>query len=100
MSQLKSCLYFIKFKDDTEKTTMNKVMLEASLDNIYDNVSKIVKRYRLHDGSNTLFNLTLYSEDENNSADDYITHYKSLPKEKYGNNILDDFDIEIITMFN
>ena len=30
----------------------------------------------------------------------YIEHYRDMPKETWGQDFLDDFDIEIITMFN
>ena len=36
----------------------------------------------------------------NFSSNDYIEHYRSLPKEKYGCNFLSKYDIEIIEMFN
>ena len=99
MSQIKSCLYFIEFKDGTEET-MNRVMLESAIDNIFDNIIKIVKRYRLQDNLNKTYNMTLFTVDHCISADDYIEHYRDLSKDKYGANVLDDFDVEIITLFN
>ena len=47
MSRMKSCLYLIEYKNGDEDT-MNQVMLEACIDNIFDTISKIVKQYRLH----------------------------------------------------
>lgn len=99
MSTIKSCLYFIEFKDGTEET-MNQVMLESAIDNIFDNVIKIVKRYRLQDNLNKTYYMTLFTADHCISTSDYIEHYRDLSKEKYGAHVLDDFDVEIITLFN
>ena len=41
MSKVKSYLYYIEYKDGSDDT-MNQVMLESAVDNIFDNVSKIV----------------------------------------------------------
>jgi hypothetical protein len=99
MSQIKSCVYLIEFKDGKEDM-MNKLMLETAIDNSFNNICKIIKRYRLQDDSKKMFYMTLFSEEESISADDYIKHYRNLPKEKYGAKVLDEFDIEIINMFN
>jgi hypothetical protein len=99
MSQIKSCLYLMEYKNGDEDT-MNQAMLEACIDNIFDTVSKIVKQYRLLNEPKTIYNMTLFSEDHNISANDYIGHYNNLPINKYGSRILDHFDIEIIQMFN
>ena len=96
---MKSCLYLMEYKNGDEDT-MNQVMLEACIDNIFDTVSKIVKQYRLLNEPKTIYNMTLFSEDHNISANDYIEHYNNLPINKYGSRILDHFDIEIIQMFN
>ena len=47
MSKVKSYLYIIEFKDGDEKR-MGKESLEQSVDDIFNEVSKIVKQYRLH----------------------------------------------------
>ena len=107
MAQLKSYVYLIDFKDGSESDILTKKELEDSVDDMYDNISKIVKQYRLHphgndNGNNRKkkINMTLYLETENFSASEYIEHYKSLSKDEYGANFLSDFDIEIINMFN
>ena len=48
MSKISSYIYLVEYKNgDDEK--MSKEMLEKSVDNIFDNVSKIVKQYSLQD---------------------------------------------------
>jgi hypothetical protein len=108
MAQIKSYIYLIDFKDGSESETLTKKELEDAVDDMYDNISKIVKQYRLHPHDNGTsgnnikkkINMTLYLESENFSATEYIEHYKSLSKDEYGVNFLSDFDIEIINMFN
>jgi len=110
MAQIKSYVYLIDFKDNSESEILTKKELEDSVDDMYDNISKIVKQYRLHPHNNDndtsgnnrkkKINMTLYLETENFSATEYIEHYKSLSKHEYGANFLSDFDIEIINMFN
>ena len=99
MSKLKSYLYYIEYKNgDDEK--MSKEMLEKSVDNIFDNVSKIVKQYSLQDNPKKKINMTLFTDEHTISASDYVKHYRSMPKEEWGQNFLADFDIEMIYMFN
>ena len=96
---MKSCLYLIEYKNGDEDT-MNQVMLEACIDNIFDTISKIVKQYRLHSESKKKYNMTLFTDEHTFTAEEYIEHYRKMPNEIWGQDILDDFDIEIITMFN
>jgi hypothetical protein len=99
MSKLKSYIYLIEYKNgDDEK--MSKEMLEKSVDNIFDNVSKIVKQYSLQDNQKKKINMTLFTDEHNISASDYVKHYRSMSKEEWGQNFLADFDIEMIYMFN
>ncbi len=99
MSRMKSCLYFIEYKNGDEDT-MNQVMLEACIDNIFDTVSKIVKKYRLHNNAKKRYCMTLFTDEQTFTAEEYLEHYRDLPKETWGQDFLEDFDIEIITMFN
>ena len=100
MAQITSYVYLIDFKDDSESVSMTKQELENSVDDMYTNISKIVKQYRLKDVIKKKFNMTLYLETESISANDYIEHYRSLSKTEYGVNFLSNFDIDIINMFN
>ena len=99
MNQVKTCLYLIEFKDGSDDA-LSKEMLQETIDDIFDTVSKIVKKYRLHNHEKIIYKTTLFTCDYDISADDYIEHYRSLPTDKYGPYVLDDFDIEIIRMFN
>ena len=99
MSKLKSYLYYIEYKNGGDEK-MSKEMLEKSVDNIFDNVSKIVKQYKLHSDPKKCYCMTLFTDEHTFTAEEYIEQYRSMPKETWGQDFLDDFDIEIIYMFN
>ena len=102
MAQIGSYVYLIDFKDGSEQEVLTKKELQDAVDNMYNNISKIIKQYKLDSGHGRKkkVNMTLYLETENFSASEYIDHYKSLSKQEYGCNFLSDFDIELINMFN
>ena len=99
MSRVKKYLYIIEFKDGDEKI-MSKESLEQSVDDIFNEVSKIVKQYRLHSEPKKKYNMTLFTDEHNFTPQEYIEHYRDMPKEVWGQDFLEDFDIEIINMFN
>jgi len=99
MSRVKNYLYIIEFKDGDEKT-MSKESLEQSVDDIFNEVSKIIKQYRLHSERKKKYNMTLFTDEHNFTSQEYIEHYHDMPKEVWGQDFLEDFDIEIINMFN
>lgn len=99
MSKIKSFIYYIEYKDGSDET-MNYFMLKSAINNIFDTVSKIVKQYRLYNQTKKVFNMTLYTDEHNILAKDYIKHYSELPEYEYGTDLLDEFDIELINMFN
>jgi hypothetical protein len=99
MSRVKSYLYIIEFKDGDEKI-MSKESLEQSVDDIFNEVSKIVKQYRLHSEPKKKYNMTLFTDEHNFTSEEYTEHYRDMPKEVWGQDFLEDFDIEIINMFN
>jgi hypothetical protein len=99
MSKISSYLYIIEFKDGDEKT-MSKESLEQSVDDIFNEVSKIIKQYRLHSEPKKKYNMTLFTDEHNFTSEEYIEHYRDIPKEVWGQDFLEDFDIEIINMFN
>ncbi len=99
MSLIHSCLYYIEYKNGSnEKMPYNK--LKAVVDDIFDNVSKIIKQYRLQNNPKKIYNMTLFTDTHDISSSDYIKHYSDLSERDYGADILDDFDIELINMFN
>jgi hypothetical protein len=101
MAQIGSYVYLIDFKDGSKQEVLTKKELHDAVDDMYDNISKIIKQYKLSsEGKKKKINMTLYLESENFSASEYIEHYKSLSKVEYGCNFLSDFDIELINMFN
>ena len=99
MSKISSYLYIIEFKDGDEKR-MGKESLEQSVDDIFNEVSKIVKQYKLHSEPKKKYNMTLFTDEHNFTSEEYIEHYRDIPKEVWGQDFLEDFDIEIINMFN
>jgi hypothetical protein len=99
MSKIKSYTYYIEYKDGSDDT-MNYFKLKSEIDNIFDTISKIVKQYRLHNNSKKVYNMTLYTDEYAILAKDYIRHYSELPEYAYGADLIDDFDIELINMFN
>jgi hypothetical protein len=99
MAQIKSYKYLIEYKDDSEDV-FTKEELEKCIDDIYDDVSLIIKKYKLQNNNKIAYKMTLFTTNENFTSYDYIEHYKNLPKEKYGYNFLSNYDIEIIKMFN
>jgi hypothetical protein len=99
MSTLKSYLYYIEYKNGY-RDEMTKEMLEESVDDIFNDVSKIVKQYKLHSDPKKCYRMTLFTDEHTFTAEEYIEHYRNMPKETWGQDFLDDFDIEIITIFN
>lgn len=99
MSRINSYLYIIEFKDGDEQK-MSKKNLEESVDDIFNTVSKIVKQYRLQNNLKKKINVTLFTDEHNFTSQEYIEHYRAMPKEVWGQDFLEDFDIEIINMFN
>ena len=99
MSKISSYIYLVEYKNGGDEK-MSKEILEKSVDNIFDNVSKIVKQYRLHSEPKKKINMTLFTDEHNFTSKEYIEHYRDMPKEIWGQDFLEDFDIEIINMFN
>ena len=99
MAQIKSYKYLIEYKDGSDDV-LTKEELEECIDEIFDDVALIIKKFKLHNNNKIVYRMTLFTINENFSSNDYIEHYRSLPKEKYGCNFLSKYDIEIIEMFN
>jgi len=100
MSKIKNIIYLIEYKNGYSDE-MNKEVLEESVDDIFNDVHSIIKRYRLeNETKKTYYRITLFSCDHEFTSEEYIEHYRSMPKHIYGVNFLDDFDIEIIQKFN
>lgn len=62
----------------------------------HDEIAKIEKKYKWNGKS---YSCTLYTNDEEFGAEEYITHYRALGKQ-YGHTFLTEFDIEIIRRFS
>ncbi len=99
MSQIKSYKYLIEYKDGSDDV-LTKEELEECIDEIFDDIAIIIKKFKLHNNNKIVYRMTLFTINENFSSNDYIEHYRNLPKEKYGCNFLSKYDIEIIEMFN
>lgn len=99
MAQIKSYKYLIEYKDGSDDV-LTKEELEECIDEIFDDVSLIIKKFKLHNNNKIAYKMTLFTVNENFTSYEYIEHYRNLPKEKYGCNFLSKYDIEIIEMFN
>jgi hypothetical protein len=99
MAQIKSYKYLIEYKDGSDDV-LTKEELEERIDEIFDDVTLIIKKFKLHNNNKIVYKMTLFTINENFTSYEYIEHYKNLPKEKYGYNFLSKYDIEIIEMFN
>ena len=99
MAQIKSYKYLIEYKDGSEDV-LTKEELEECIDEIFDDVVLIIKKFKLHNNNKIAYKMTLFTVNENFTSYEYIEHYRNLPKEKYGCNFLSKYDIEIIEMFN
>jgi hypothetical protein len=97
MAQIKSYKYLIENKDGTDDV-LTKEELEEYIDEIFDDIAIIIKKFKLNNDNKIVYKMTLFTINENFSSNDYIEHYRNLPKEKYGCNFLSNFDIEIIEM--
>ncbi len=74
--------------------------LESYYEEFLNNdIYSIKKIYKLKDNKK-IYNLSLFTAEYNFNSEDYIEHYKSLSQDKYGINILNNFDIEVIEKFN
>jgi len=70
---------------------------ERMLDDlIHDKIVKIVKEYKY---GGKIYRATLFTNEEEFSAEDYISHYKAMGK-KYGHEFIFGFDMEIIRQFS
>ena len=99
MAQIKSYKYLIEYKDGTDDV-LTKQELEEYIDEIFDDVALIIKKFKLHNNNKIAYIMTLFTVNENFTSYEYIEHYRNLPKERYGCNFLSKYDIEIIEMFN
>jgi hypothetical protein len=99
MAQIKSYKYLIEYKDGSDDV-LTKEELEECIDEIFDDVALIIKKFKLHNNNKIVYRMTLFTINENFSSNEYIEHYRNLPKERYGCNFLSKYDIEIIEMFN
>ena len=99
MAQIKSYKYLIEYKDGSDDV-LTKEELEKCIDEIFDDVALIIKKFKLHNNNKIAYKMTLFTVNENFTSYEYIEHYRNLPKERYGCNFLSKYDIEIIEMFN
>jgi hypothetical protein len=99
MAQIKSYKYLIEYKDGSDDV-LTKEELEECIDEIFDDVAVIIKKFKLHNNNKIAYRMTLFTINENFTSYEYIEHYRNLSKERYGCNFLSKYDIEIIEMFN
>jgi len=96
MSYMESPTYIITYTNG-RTTHETKRELDRSIDDLVDEeVAKIVKEYRF---GSKIYACTLYTNEQEFGAEEYITHYRALGKQ-YGHDFLTGFDMMIIRRFS
>ena len=95
-SQSQTTAYKITYTNgDAHRETLRE-FIQTFDDLTHDEIAKIEKKYKWNGKS---YSCTLYTNDEEFGAEEYITHYRALGKQ-YGHTFLTEFDIEIIRRFS
>ena len=96
MLYMESPTYIITYTN-RRTTQESKRELEKTIDDLVDEeVAKIVKEYRF---GSKIYACTLYTNEQEFGAEEYITHYRALGKQ-YGHDFLTGFDMMIIRRFS
>lgn len=97
---MESVHYIIETEDECV-LQYNAAQMRESIDDLPQNIKTICKKYRLSYKKGKIFKMTLFTDERQDiSADEYIEHYKGMPRDVYGSNVLSDLDREIIEMLN
>jgi hypothetical protein len=93
---LQSQAYKITYTNgDAHRETLRE-FIQTFDDLTHDEIAKIEKKYKWNGKS---YSCTLYTNEEEFGAEEYITHYRALGKQ-YGHTFLTEFDMEIIRRFS
>jgi hypothetical protein len=93
---MESPTYIITYTNG-RKTHESKRELEKTIDDLVDEeVAKIVKEYKF---GRKIYVCTLYTNEQEFGAEEYITHYRALGKQ-YGHDFLTGFDMMVIRRFS
>ena len=96
MLYMESPTYIITYTN-RRTTHESKRELEKTIDDLVDEeVAKIVKEYRF---GSKIYACTLYTNEQEFGAEEYITHYRALGKQ-YGHDFLTGFDMAVIRRFS
>jgi hypothetical protein len=96
MLYMESPTYIITYTNG-RKTHESKRELEKTIDDLVDEeVAKIVKEYKF---GRKIYVCTLYTNEQEFGAEEYITHYRALGKQ-YGHDFLTGFDMMVIRRFS
>ena len=97
---MESVHYIIETEDECV-LRYNAAQMRESMDDLPQNIKTICKKYRLSYKKGKIFKMTLFTDERPDiSADEDIEHYKGMPRDVYGSNVLSDLDREIIEMLN
>ena len=95
-SQAQSQAYKITYTNgDAHRETLRE-FIQTFDDLTHDEIAKIEKKYKWNGKS---YSCTLYTNEQEFGAEEYITHYRALGKQ-YGHTLLTEFDMEIIRRFS
>jgi hypothetical protein len=93
---LQSQAYKITYTNGDAHRESLREFIQTFDDLTHDEIAKIEKKYKWNGKS---YSCTLYTNDEEFGAEEYITHYRALGKQ-YGHTLLTEFDMEIIRRFS
>ena len=94
-------VHYVVETEDRCFSRCNAAQMRESIDDLPLVVKSVCKKYRLSYKKGKIFKMTLFTDERQDiSADEYIEHYKGMPRDVYGSNVLSDLDKEIIEMLN
>lgn len=93
---MENIVYEIETHDGDFKK-FDKRSLKDSIDDLLSDIAVIKKIYKYN---KKIYYMTLFSVEHSFTAQEYIEHYKSLPADPYGKDVLSHFDETIISKLN
>jgi hypothetical protein len=93
---MENIVYEIETHDGNVKK-LDKRSLKDSIDDLLGDIAVIKKTYKYN---KKIYYMTLFSVEHSFTSQEYIDHYKSLPVDPYGKDVLSHFDETVISKLN
>jgi len=93
---MENIVYIVTDTDDNKRRVTQRDFERFVDDLLQDEIALIQKKYKY--GGKTYL-CTLFTNEEEFGAEEYITHYRALGKQ-YGHTFLTDFDMVVIRQFS